>query len=316
MSNNKTITINGRLYDAVTGLPVKKTPPSTSSPKPAPRPVTPTAKAVHTAPQRSATLRRSVAKKPVSTVKHPTRGRSMDISRSARVSKFAPHPSPVPKAKMVATTPDKAPQAHPVAERALAKTASSKKSPSPVKQMTSKEVKDAAIATVLNTPTKRPKRKRSLSPWKRRIFIGAFCLAIIVGSAWAVYRFVPSVSVSIAAAQAGVSASYPEYTPDGFRLHHPVTYSEGEVVLIFASNSNDDAYTITQTKSSWDSTAVLDNIVRKAVGENYGTTTERGLTLYTYGTTNASWVNKGILYTITSDARLTNEQIRRIATSL
>ncbi len=324
MSNNKTITINGRLYDAVTGLPVKKPASKDIEPikvkKPvAKKPVAPTrsatlAKVVHTGPQRSTTLRRSIAKKPVSAVKHPTRGRTMDIARSAKISKFAPHPVPVTSQKPVsASKPDKAPQLHPIAERALKRT--EKKVAPATKTLSGKEIKDAAIEAALNSPKKKTKQKRQLPRWKRRFLIAIACAVVVIGATWAIYRFVPSISVSIASNQAGVSATYPEYTPDGFRLHQPVTYSEGQVVLVFASNSNEDSYSITQTKSSWDSTAVLDNIVRKAAGENYSTTTERGLTIYSYNT-HASWVNAGVLYTIESNAQLSNEQIRRIATSL
>ena len=94
-----------------------------------------------------------------------------------------------------------------------------------------------------------------------------------------------------------------------------MTYSDGEVNLTFKSNSNDSAYAINQKRSSWDSSAVLDNVVTPAVGENYTTTKERGLTIYTYEK-GAAWANAGILYTITGNASLSGDQIRRIATSL
>ena len=121
--------------------------------------------------------------------------------------------------------------------------------------------------------------------------------------------------MSIAAAQAGIEASYPEYTPDGFSLSQPVTYSEGEVDLKFTSNSNDHYYTVSQARSSWDSSAVLDKVITPAAGANYVTTKERGLTIYTYDMS-AAWVNGGILYQIDSNAPLSGDQIRRIATSL
>ncbi|MFZ1301077.1 MAG: DUF4367 domain-containing protein, partial [Candidatus Microsaccharimonas sp.] len=275
------------------------------------------ATAVHTQVQRSQTLNRRAAKKPVptNTVKRPTTGRQMDVARSSKISKFAPHPviqapKPTPVAK-----PDKAPQVHPVAARAVARVAATK--PVVTKPATSKEVKDAAIATALAAPKAKPaKHTKKKNKWVRRlVIIGSIVLAIGF-ILFAVYRFIPSVSVGIASAQAGVKASYPEYVPDGYSLNHPVTYSDGEVALKFKSNSNDNSYTITQTRSSWDSSAVLDNVVRPAAGENYITTKERGLTVYSYGN-NAAWVNAGVLYVISSDnAPLSGEQIRHIATSL
>jgi hypothetical protein len=131
------------------------------------------------------------------------------------------------------------------------------------------------------------------------------------------YVNIPSLSVGFASAQAGIKATYPEYRPDGYKLHQPVTYKDGEVTLEFKSTTTDKGYTIVQTRSSWDSSAVLDNVVRKATGDNYITTQERGLTIYSYNeSSNAVWVNGGILYTITSTAPLSGEQIRHIATSL
>lgn len=344
MPTDKTITINGRVYDAVTGLPLNKrafdavssrkpvhrapTTEAKAAPKEAPKPKTKpaverasatAAAAVHTQTQRSKTLLRRATKKPHPTAaKRPSTGRNMDIARSSKISKFAPHPVTKPAAKPAAkpaVKPDKAPQMHPVAAKAVARAAAAK--PVVSKPVTTKQVKEAAIANAMAAPKpKVAKKSKKQNKWIRRTIIIA---SIVIGISlilFAVYRFVPSVSVGIASAQAGVKASYPEYVPDGFALSHPVTYSDGEVALTFKSNSNDNSYTITQTRSSWDSSAVLDNVVRPTAGENYITTKEKGLTVYSYNN-NAAWVNGGVLYVISSDnAPLSGEQIRHIATSL
>jgi len=316
MPEKKITTVDGRQYDAVTGMPITDKP-VVKKAELVPHPVS-DAKSVHSSQQRSVTLRRASTKKPVAVAaKHPTRGRSMDIARSNKISKFAPHPvvksvqKTAPKPVATADIPAKT---HPIVTRAQAKKPIVP--PKPVVK-SSKSVKEEAIAKALSVNTTKPKKskKLALSPWKRRGAIIGACIIALFGIAWAVYRFIPSVSVSIAASQAGVRATYPEYIPDGFSLHQPVSYNDGEVILVFKSNTNEDSYSVTQTKSSWDSSAVLDNIVRKEVGENYITTTERGLTIYSYDTS-ASWVNGGVLYTIESDAHLSTEQIRRIATSL
>jgi hypothetical protein len=83
----------------------------------------------------------------------------------------------------------------------------------------------------------------------------------------------------------------------------------------FASNSGPQNFTLNQKKSSWDSSAVLDNYVKQKAGENYITYNERGLTIYTYGS-DAAWINNGVLYTINGDAPLSSDQIRHIATSM
>jgi hypothetical protein len=338
MPTNKTITINGRVYDAATGLPIndrvydavsripaKEVKKAVAAEKAEPevkkkpiieRVAATAATQVHNQTQRSQTLLRRITKKPVPAVKRPTTGRHMDMARSPKITKFAPHPvvkeAPKPAA---AAKPDKAPQMHPVAARAVARTAAAK--PVAAKPATSKEVKDAAIATAMAAPKEKPKKaNKKKSKWPRRFIIIGSIVLVLGLALYAVYHFIPSVSVGIASAQAGVNATYPEYVPDGYSLSHPVTYSDGEVSLKFKSNSNDNSYTITQTRSSWDSSAVLDNVVRGAAGDNYITTKERGLTIYSYNN-NAAWVNGGILYVIASDnAPLSGEQIRHIATSL
>ncbi|MGV9001981.1 MAG: hypothetical protein ACOH18_03420 [Candidatus Saccharimonadaceae bacterium] len=337
MAPHNTVTINGRAYDAVTGLPIEsievtapdKTPirkkPS-MEPVKKPQPKTShgvsDAEIVHTPMQRSQTLLRRGTKKPTlpnkPIIKRSSPGRQMDIARSSNVSRFAKHPTIVtsaPKSTLapkVIASADKPARVHPMAQRAMnQKTAITLK-----KAATAKEVKDAEIVKALATPTPKAK-KQSKAPKKglrRFIIIGSIVILLIV-ALYAAWRLIPTISVSMAAAQAGIEATYPEFTPDGYSLSQPVTYSDGEVDLKFTSNSNDNYYAIKQARSSWDSSAVLDNIVTPAAGANYVTTKERGLTIYTYNT-NAAWVNGGILYQIDSKAPLSGDQIRRIATSL
>ena len=124
----------------------------------------------------------------------------------------------------------------------------------------------------------------------------------------------PSLSVRIASIQAGISATYPEYSPNGYSLNGPVQFSDNEVVINFRANTGNTKFVIKQSKSSWDSSAVKNKVSNDSKGE-FITTEEKGLTIYTYNG-NASWVNGGILYAITGDAPLSGDQIRRIATSL
>lgn len=354
MAPHKTVTINGRKYDAVTGLPLEsvqvtnpdKTPIKKPTPPPAKKTTPKTSKGatnsegVHSSVQRSQTLLRRATKKPAApnkpAIKRNTPGRHMDIARSASVSRFAKHPVvesaavasaakpvtlvakpvtavPAPVAKKSVTQKvDAAARPHPMAQRALSRNEAKNKLTT-AKPATAKEVKDTAISQALASPSAK-QSKGEKSHLRLFIVIGAILFVIILGL-YAVWRFIPNISVSMAAAQAGIEASFPEYTPDGYSLSQPVTYSDGEVDLKFTSNSNENYYTIKQVRSSWDSSAVLDNVITPATGENYVTTKERGLTIYTYGT-NAAWVNGGILYTIDSKAPLSGDQIRRIATSL
>lgn len=371
MAPHKTITINGRLYDAVTGLPVEaeKSAPKapTPAPRPAPKPVAPAkpkvprpagtprpdvirtvapkvvakpavkpepkkaapatprsktaAEAVHSTVQRSQTLNRRAAKKPAVPNRPITRrkapGRLMDVAKSSNITRFAAHPVTSTPAAKPATPekPDKPAQMHPVVHRALQRTTAKKPAVSP-KPASAKEVKDAAIAKALAAPTKKATpHKKSNKKHVRRLVITIASIVVFLAAVLVAYFMLPSISVSIASARAGISASYPEYTPDGYSLSQPVKFEEGQVALKFASNSNDNFYTITQTRSSWDSSAVLDNVVTPTAGADYVTTKERGLTIYSFESA-AVWVNGGILYKIDSKAPLSGDQIRKIATSL
>lgn len=317
MQANKTVEINGRLYDAVTGLPVNK---STQSKE---KPVSPAivkrraaevaAQSVHTQTQRSQTLHRRAAKKAVPTIaKRPKAGQHMDITRSSKIARFAPHPVAVPAKKPIAT-PDLAPKAHPLA--VLAHARMSKQVVSAPAPKTSKQIKDEAISKAIATPTVKPAKSKRGLHWSRRFTIVTAIFAVLIIGAYLTYVNIPSISVGFAASQAGINATYPQYKPDGYHLSQPVTYSDGTVTLQFKSNSDNSQYSVIQTRSSWDSSAILTNIVKKAVGDNYVTTQESGLTIYSYDN-NSTWVNGGILYTIESNAPLSGDQIRHIATSL
>ena len=213
-------------------------------------------------------------------------------------------------------------KSHPAMQRALSRSSVKKATPktatkNPLKP-TTKQVKDQAINKALATPAKKqvaPKRRGKQNKSLRKALLIVGIAVAIVFALVAAYRFIPNISVSIASKQAGIEASYPEFTPDGYSLTKPVTYSDGTVALNFHSNSNKNSYTITQTRSSWDSSAVLDKVVTPEVENDYVTTKERGLTIYTFKS-KAVWVNGGILYTIESSAELSGDQIRRIATSL
>jgi len=329
MQANKTVEINGRRYDAVTGLPIQ--PPKTTTEKTV-APAVVKARAakvasstIHAQPQRSKTLVRRAAKKPQNVVRRAQPGRHMDITPSAKVTKFAAHPvAPAPAPVAVATTtkrpaavvadkPDIAHQPHPIAQRVANKLAkpvsAAKAAPTP------KQIKDTAIAKAMAHPTIKPSRKKRSFHFSRRMTIVTAIFGVLIIGAYLTFVNMPSLSVGFAASQAGIDAKYPEYKPDGYHLAQPVTFSDGEVTLNFSSNSGTGEYTVTQTRSSWDSSAVLNNVVKKAAGDNYVTTQEQGLTIYSYDS-NATWVNGGILYSINSSAPLSGDQIRHIATSL
>jgi len=312
MDKNEIVTINGQRYNAITGMPLDTAKTSTvSAVKP------PSASGIHSAPQKSQTLvRRATKKPPVSIASRLARqpGRSMDIARSSKIARFAPHPVKPPV--KVTPTPDVAATTHPVVKKVHQQLHNAKQAVTTAQvPKSSKDIKHEAIVAALAKPTVKTPKKSFFRRHSRFINIFSIGAIIIIIGVYFTYLNMPNLSVQVAAQQAGINATYPDYRPDGYRLDGPVTYNDGQVTINFTANTGSSTFTLKQAKSSWDSSAVLDNIVRKKVGEKYITNQERGLTIYTYDG-NAAWVNAGILYTINGNAPLSSEQIRHIATSL
>lgn len=315
MKNDKTVIINGQEYDAATGLPLMK---PTIQSKNTRIKNSSALKDVRSLSQKTHALYNRAAQKTLgSDSKIRKIGRSMDVARSKSVSHFAT----ATQTKPAKTTPRKGPMdigpmKHPLAGNAeKIRLASSKSQAKSNIEKPAKTIKEEAIAEALSKSTETTKPKRNF--FKRRLkFINilGICVVLLLISGYFVYLYMPSISVGIASAQAGIKATYPEYHPDGYSLRGPVTYSDGEVVIDFRANAGNGEFVIKQSRSSWDSSAVKEKIDKDTKGE-FTATEERGLTIYAYDG-NATWVNGGILYTISGDAPLSGDQIRRIATSL
>lgn len=349
--NRKTVVINGHHYDAITGMPVEPPVAKKASvankaaravdgmvKKTVKRTVKPAAStAVHaTNQQRSQTLNRRVAQK--NTAKKPISGRNMDISRSSKISKFAPNPVIKPTAApKTSEKPDKPAAKHPLVNRAITRplrhvhhikraapavrqAVAKPKTATPAAPVSAKEIKNAAIAKALATETPKaksvkPAKRGFIARHRRGLTVAVVGLLLLISGAYITITNLPVFSVTMASWQAGIQASYPSHTPDGFSPEYPAKFDDGEVTIKFNSNNGAGDYTIKQENSSWDSTAVLENIVEKAVGDKYSTTHDGGLTIYTYDG-NAAWVSGGILYNIINNSTLSTEQVNAIATSL
>ena len=319
-----TVTINGTVYDSRTGMPLR-TERSQATPRHH-------AGQLHAHPQKSRTLNRkyvqreaAAAPKEVSVhqrtapnhaiSKHRTPTAQKRVVRHPAVTKFRDIAPPAQRHHKVQQQ-----DIGPVKHQLQAKV-EQRQAPAPVRTVKPSDVlKREALATAIaQTPakhTKKPvKQAKQQSKVKRFASFASASLAILVLGAYLTYLNMPAISTRVAAAQAGIDATYPGYQPSGYSLSGPVAYSAGDVTMKFAANGGPQNYTLSQARSDWDSSAVLDNYVTPSAGANYTETTAGGLTIYRYGS-NAAWVNGGILYTITGNATLSNDQIQRIATSL
>jgi hypothetical protein len=309
MTSRETVDINGKSYDAQTGLPID----ADQVEVPAEPKEVVASSSVHTSTQKSKTLNRTVVKKsaPTKPAHLQTRQHKL-VAKSPAISRFAA--DPVFK-RQKSMGQDIAPVRHPIQDKVKVAQASREIITAPAKP--ARVLKDEAIEKAMSTPSeKAPRTKKTLKRRFPRVFsIGFTSVAVLLLGGYFTYLNMPTISIRVAAVQAGIDASYPAYRPDGYRLAGPIAYNDGEVTMRFVANAGPQNFTITEKKSSWDSTAVLENYVEPKAGKDYVPHTTGGLTIYTYDN-DAAWVNGGILYGINGDAPLTNEQVLHIATSL
>ena len=189
--------------------------------------------------------------------------------------------------------------------------------------MTSQEMKDRAISDALrkvSTMDKNEARQQQAQKkgfWQRGHLAAAICFAIIsVGLlGYLVYLNLPDLSVRVAAMNSGIENAYPSYVPMNYRLQGLAKEDNGTVTMVFARNDG-NKFTMIEKKSSWDSSALLDNFVKDNWGENYTVAKGQGLTIYISGS-NAVWVNGGVMYQIEAEESvLSTDDLHDIAISL
>ncbi len=311
------ITISGRQYDKHTGMPI------IASDK---KPATPShdAQTVHQHISKSHTLNRHYVKRPEHLQHQPAKKIEITDKEYPAISRFASHTSHT-KTVHSASQPtsrivqDIAPGVHPMVQRVeAARAASSAPRVAKPSEVLKKEAIEAALA---NAPqhskrhrTKDHSRTDKQIKTRRRLSLATGGLAILLIGAYFTYITMPTLSVKVAAAQAGVNASYPAYHPSGYSLSGAVAFQPGSVSMRFAQNGGKDGFTLTQSNSGWDSSALKNSVATKS-NSDYAISQYNGLTIYTYGD-NAAWVSGGILYTIQGDATLSTDQIQHIATSM
>ncbi len=144
-----------------------------------------------------------------------------------------------------------------------------------------------------------------------QIATGLSALAVTV---LVVYLNLPVINIKIASSRAGITARVPSYTA-GFNRSNSVATEPGRLTLSFGTKVDDRSFSISQKKSLWDSQSLLSNYVLRT-SNNYEVYRDRGITLYVYNGSSATWVDGGIWYDITGDANLTPAQLLKIAASM
>jgi hypothetical protein len=342
MKGRNTITINGRAYDAISGMPL----PNALVHQRAAQQVmakilqpTPhityrsqnsftvqhskvASPAVHKQLQRSQTLHRAALRRPEPAVKPSVPAPANLHYRSPVISKFGLPPSPLQTPthhQLPDEPPATPPTVHPTVARALSHMEHNQAPAKPQPAHSPKELKEMLIrerlAEVDAAEASKPKKERGFLRRHSRLTTAlAGSLAVLVLGGYLTFINLPNISMRVAATRAGVAATLPSYHPDGYSFAGPIAYSPGQVAVSFKSNTNDHNFTITQKASNWDSQAVLDNYVSRQT-DSYLTYQEHGLTIYSFDN-KAAWVNGGLLYTMDGTGDLTSDQILHIATSM
>lgn len=349
MEKQKTIIINGQLYDALSGMPVNKNVEKKDGDAKqfAKKKVAKIdANSIHQSIQKSQLLNRNYIKKvTITEPKTPqTQAQKYALDQFMRRRELAARKNEEARARILAAhrkgviMPIESSVNPFVAKKSApkAKAAEDQLVPNPILQrvnnevrksksekrlMSAEELKDKAIKEAFERAAKNnikhiePReytKKHKSGPNKFFGIFAASCAAVLLFG-YLTYLSLPNLSVRIAASQAGIEVKYPGFKPYGYSLKGLVSYDNGQVRMSFSNGESD--FTISQQKSSWDSYAVLNNYVTPNWGDDYSITKERGLTIYS-DKGRAAWVNGGVLYTVDGSASLSSEQIHELANSL
>ena len=218
---------------------------------------------------------------------------------------------------------DIGPQGHKLLDTTRARMAA-QAAPAPAR-ITAQERKDRAIQQALQRMQSAENTKEDFGEkkikkqhyWQKKRFAVAMAMAIIsIGLlGYLVSLNLPDISVRVAAMQAGISNAYPSYVPSNYRLDGLVKEENGKITMNF-KNDIGKTFSLIEEKSSWDSTAVLANYVKKNWGDDYSIAKGQGLTIYISGS-KAVWVNGGVLYIVDGEAaELNSSDLHDIAVSL
>lgn len=228
--------------------------------------------------------------------------RAHKIVQSGLIRRFAAPPATAPQSEQrVAAAAPRPPQPTPkptvahqpsydVFERALAAAESHKQPYAPVKRKT-----------------------RKLHRLRHATSVAASTLAVLLIAGFVAYQNAASIQLRLASSHAGINATLPTWQPSGFQLG-TLSSGPGSVTVSYESKTG-QRFSIAQNSSNWDSSTLLSEYVYPN-NETYNTVSAAGSTIYTYGNNNATWVNNGIWYKLTSDGSLSTSQIVNIATSM
>jgi hypothetical protein len=254
--------------------------------------------------------------------------RAKHFTKSSKVQKFTTDTQP--KAKVspnLSVKPE--PVNNPITSPAELKSASHVAAPSiapPVPHQNSKKTsvfEDRLFSanSHLQKPVAKAKKKRSInlptvkiSPKILSVTAAAFAILLLGG--FFAYQNVPAVSMRVAANEAGFMGKLPKSIPAGYAFDGPVQAEPANITLVYSSNSDDRQFVITQKPTNWSSEGLLTNYLVDSKFR-YQSYKDKGLTVYIYNGSNATWVDKGVWFSVKGDdGSLSAEQLLDIAANI
>ena len=141
----------------------------------------------------------------------------------------------------------------------------------------------------------------------------AFAVFLFIG--FLAYQKVPQVAVKVAARNAGFNARVPGNIPSGYAYKSPVNASKDSLTIAYKSNTDKRSFQITQKPSNWTSESLLSNYLIEGK-KQYQAYYNKGMTVFIYDNNNATWVDKGVWFTLNANGSLSSDQILSIASSI
>lgn len=187
----------------------------------------------------------------------------------------------------------------------------------PVRSRSTAEMLERAVerATTHQQPPYRPSGGRYGRHTRRIIGVGSAVVLFVLLTGFFIHENVSNIKIDLASSKAGFSAGLPTNSPATYSLAS-VGSSVRQVSLQYQQpNDTGGSYEIIERPSAWDSVTLKDMFVTQ-VTEQYLTINDSGLIVYVYGQGNATWVNGGIWYTITSGGNLSTPELLEVAASL
>lgn len=324
MGRVSTVEINGRKYDASTGKLVKQAQTQSrgasidgfTKPK--------NANQLHKVTSKSKTLDRKAVSSTKNQITAKSAAQPKVISRKQQAKSHAATVDPQRQKKAASVSRSRliSKFSKPAVSSQQTASSSVKQVSQPAPTQATKLMSSEYYSTESNkekTRSAKKKKNRRFSGFKfnapkaRSVFAASFLVVAIAG--YITYLNIPNLSLKIAASRAGIDATMPGYKPSGFAMSGPINYSQGLVTISFKSNSDDRQFSVAERSSSWDSESLLANYVEKETPD-YVTFQDKGLTIYVYDGSNATWVDGGIWYTIEGESQLNSDQLLKIAASM